>query len=165
MSQIENKHTDFRSAIRRMSEMGRIQVYENPIDRKLEVAAVMKKLDGGKAILFPSVTDSEVPVIGNLLCCQENCEAAFGTDFRGIRGLIDRAFKNPMEPNVVADAPVQTCIHTDNLDIREMFPVLRHTVADSGDYISAGIVLAQDPETKIYNASYHRLQLNSGNRL
>ena len=68
MSQIGKIHTDFRSDIQRMSEMNRIQVYENPIDRKFEVAFLMKKLDGGKAILFPSVTDSEVPVIGNLLC-------------------------------------------------------------------------------------------------
>ena len=148
-----------------MSELDRIHVYKKPIDMDLEIAAVMKKFDGGKAILFPAVKDSDVPVIGNLLCCRENCEAAFGTDFRGIRGLIHRAFEAPREPEVVTDAPVQTYVHTENLDVQELFPILRHTAADSGRYISAGIVLVRDPETRIYNASYHRLQINSGNRL
>ena len=60
-----------------MSELKRIQVYENPINRSLEIAAVMKKLDGGKVVLILSVKDSDVPLIGILLCCRENCEAAF----------------------------------------------------------------------------------------
>ena len=32
--------------------------------------------------MFTAVDDHEVPVVGNLLCCQPNCEAAFGVDFR-----------------------------------------------------------------------------------
>ena len=65
MSRIDNIHTSFRSAIQRMSELKRIQVYKDPIDQDLQIAAVMKKLDGGKAILFPSVAGSDVAVIGN----------------------------------------------------------------------------------------------------
>ena len=65
MSRIDNIHTGFRSAIQRMSELKRIQVYKDPIDEDLQIAAVMKKLDGGKAILFPSVAGSDVAVIGN----------------------------------------------------------------------------------------------------
>ena len=89
MSQLKNTHSSFRLAIQRMSELKRIQVYEKPIDQNLDIAAVMKKLDGGKAILFPSVKGSNVPVIGNLLCCRENCEAAFGTSYQDIRRLVD----------------------------------------------------------------------------
>ena len=60
MSRIDNIHTGFRSAIQRMSELKRIQVYKDPIDQDLQIAAVMKKLDGGKAILFPSF-DQVIP--------------------------------------------------------------------------------------------------------
>ena len=165
MSQLKNTHSSFRLAIQRMSELKRIQVYEKPIDRNLEIAAVMKKFDGGKAVLFPAVKGSNVPVIGNLLCCRENCEAAFGTSYQDIRRLVDRAFKNPIEPEIVKKPVVQTHVHTENLDVRNLMPILTHTSGDSGQYISAGIVIVRDPETKIYNASYHRLQVNSKNRL
>ena len=165
MSRIDNIHTSFRSAIQRMSELKRIQVYKDPIDQELQIAAVMKKLDGEKAILFPSVKGSDVAVIGNLLCCRENCEAAFGTNYQDIRRLIDRAFNNPVEPDLVSDPPVQTIKHTKNIDVRKLMPILTHTAGDAGQYISAGIVIVKDPETGIYNASYHRLKVNGGDRL
>ena len=165
MSRIDNIHTSFRSAIQRMSELKRIQVYKDPIDQDLQIAAVMEKLDGGKAILFPSVKGSDVAVIGILLCCRENCEAAFGTNYQDIRRLIDRAINNPVEPELVSDPPVQTIKHTKNIDVRKLMPILTHTAGDAGQYISAGIVIVKDPETGIYNASYHRLKVNSGDRL
>ena len=52
---------------------------------------MMKKLDGGPAILFSSVKHHTIPVVGNVLSCRENCESAFGVDFRGIRKFIGRA--------------------------------------------------------------------------
>lgn len=165
MNRLDNLDTSFRTAIDRMSKMDRLQVYTSPIDRELEVAGVMKRLDDGKALLFPSVDSTDIPVIGNMLCCRENCEAAFGIDYQGIRGLIDRAFKNPIPPEMVTNAPVQECVHTDNIDVGEILPLLRHTEADSGRYITAGIVIVEDPETGVRNASYHRLQLSAGNRM
>src|SRR5262249_26958901 len=45
-----------------------------------------------------------------------------------------------------------------------LLPALTHTAADGGRYITAGIVIARDPDTGVYNASYHRLMLAGGNR-
>jgi 2,5-furandicarboxylate decarboxylase 1 len=45
-----------------------------------------------------------------------------------------------------------------------MLPALQHTAADAGRYITAGIVIALDPDTGVYNASYHRLMLAGGYR-
>ena len=76
--------TRFRSALERMAERGRLQAYRAPADPHLEIAGMMKKLDGGPAVLFSDVIGHDVPVVGNLLSCQANCEAAFGTDFRSM---------------------------------------------------------------------------------
>ena len=76
--------TRFRSALDRMAERGRLATYSAPVDPYLEAAGLMKKLDGGPALLFSKVTGHDMPVIGNLLSCQANVEAAFGTDFRNI---------------------------------------------------------------------------------
>jgi 2,5-furandicarboxylate decarboxylase 1 len=45
-----------------------------------------------------------------------------------------------------------------------MLPVLFHTPEDAGRFITAGVVIVRDPETGVYNASYHRLQLIGPNR-
>ncbi len=156
--------TRFRTALDRMAEQGRLQLYTAEVDPRLEVAGIMKKLDGGPAILFSKVDGFEVPLVGNLISCQANCEAAFGVEFRTLREFVARAMGNPKPPVMVDKAPAQENVHTKGFDIGRMFPVLQHTAGDNGRFITAGIVIARDPETGIYNASYHRLQLVGPNR-
>ena len=156
--------TRFRAALDRMAGLGRLVTYTAPVDPNLEVAGIMKKLDGGPALLFSSVNGHELPVVGNLLSCQANVEAAFGIDFRGVREFIGRALGEPKPPVLVERAPAQEHVHTKNIDIGRMLPALQHTAADAGRYITAGIVIVKDPDTGTYNASYHRLMLAGPNR-
>ena len=147
-----------------MAGDGRLQAYTAPADPELEIASIMKTLDGGPALLFTTVKGYDGPVVGNFLSCQANCESAFGIDFRGIRTFIGRALGNPRPPQHVQKAPAQDHVHTRGIDIGKMLPVLKHTPADSGRFITAGIVIVKDPESGVYNASYHRLQLSGTDR-
>ena len=156
--------TAFRSGLRRMFAAGRVRVCERETDPQLEIAALMKQADGGPAVLFSNVKGHAMPVIGNLLSCKENCEAAFGLDYRGIRDLVSRALGNPIAPRIVTNAPVHEHVERADIDIRRSLPVLLHTEEDSGCFITAGIVIVKDPETGVYNASYHRLQLIASER-
>ena len=156
--------TSFRSALRRMQAAGRIRAYPGEADTEFQIAGMMKKLDGGPALLFAKVKGYAMPVIGNLISCRENCEAAFGTDYIGIRQFVARAFGNPIPPTLVAQAPVHENVKTSGFDLGRDLPILRHTDGDSGRFITAGVVIVQDPETGVYNASYHRLQLLGPNR-
>lgn len=151
--------TRFRAALNRMAESGRLLAYTAPADPELEIASIMKNQDGGPALLFTAVKGHDVPVVGNILSCQDNCESAFGVDFRGIRTFIGRALGDPKPPVMVQNAPVQQNVHTKDIDLGRMFPVLKHTAADNGRFITAGIVIVKDPDTNTYNASYHRLQI------
>ena len=156
--------TRFRSALARMGEAGRVTTYGRSVDPKFEVAALMKRLDGGPALFFPDVKGYTVPVIGNFLCCKENCEAAFGLRYDEIRRRISQALGVPQEPVLVDRAPAQEVVKTSGFDLRQLFPVLEHASGDAGRFITAGVVIVRDPETQVYNASYHRLQLLGPNR-
>jgi 2,5-furandicarboxylate decarboxylase 1 len=151
--------TGFRAALARMQIAGRLRSLNREVDPDCEIAAIMKRLDGAEALVFPRVKGHSMPVIGNLLCSQANCEAAFGAGFRDIRDFVVRALGNPIPPERVSRAPCQEHIYKDGFDIGRMLPVLRHTEADSGRFVTAGIVIVRDLETGVYNASYHRLQL------
>jgi 2,5-furandicarboxylate decarboxylase 1 len=156
--------TRLRSALERMAESGRLSAFTAPIDTHLAVAGALKKYDGGPALMFTAVNGYDIPVIGNLLCCQLNCEAAFDLNFRGIRDAVGRALSAPIAPVVVAKAAAQENVRTEGIDIAATLPVLFHTAEDAGRFITAGVVIVRDPETGIYNASYHRLQLVGPNR-
>ena len=165
MSKLQVLDTRFRSALSRLSHNDRILTFNGIADPHLEVAAILKKLDGDKVLLFPSVRGYDTPVIGNLLSSKENCEAAFGIDFNGIRSLVQRAMGAPLTPELVADAPVQEVTETADIDIGKLLPALFHAPGDAGRYITAGIVVVKDPVTGIYNASYQRLQLLGPDRV
>ena len=164
MSNSDVLDTRFRAALDRMAEQGRLTVYSAPVDPHLEVAGIMKKLDGGPALLFTAVDGYDIPVVGNLLSCQANCEAAFGTDFRAIREFVGRALGNPQPPVLIDKAPAQQHVHTRDFDLQRLMPALHHTAADAGRFITAGIVIVRDPDTGTYNASYHRLQITAPDR-
>ena len=93
--------TRFRTVLKRMADRGRIHTYTAPADTHLEIAAIMKRMDSGPAILFNSVKSYDMPIIGNFLACRENCEAAFGVDFRTIRAFVGRALADEQQPVVV----------------------------------------------------------------
>ena len=151
--------TRFRSALERMAEAGRLKTYDAPADTHLEIAAIMKKLDGGPSIMFTAPKGYDTPVLGNFLSAQANCEAAFGVDFRGIRTFVARALAAPLPPQVVKKASAQEVVLKKGFDLRKLLPALHHTRDDAGRFATAGIVITKDPDTGVYNASYHRLQI------
>jgi 2,5-furandicarboxylate decarboxylase 1 len=160
MSNADVLDTRFRSALRRMAERGRLRSYVPAADPALEIAAIMKAFDNeDAAILFGDVKGFDMPVVGNFLSNRGNCEAAFGCDFRAIREFIGRAIGAPQPPVVVERAPAHEEVHRDAFDITKALPVLTHAPGDAGRFITAGVVIARDPQSGVYNASYHRIQL------
>lgn len=153
--------TRFRTALARLDAAGRLTKIGEPIDPIDTAAAVLRRLDGDRAVLFEHIDGHTIPVVGNVLASPANCQAAFGLDRHALRAAMVRAIERPIEPvTSSAPAPVHEVVvaHTD-LDLGRDLPVLRHTPSDSGRFITAGVVLVDDPVTGVPNASYHRLQL------
>lgn len=151
--------TSFRAALRRLDAAGRLVKVRQPVSAYDEVAGIMQARDGDRALLFEDVAGHETPVLGNFLASEANCAAAFGTDTEGIRTLTRRALTQQSPPVLADDPPAQQHVRTSGIDLAAQLPVLRHTPADGGPFITAGVVIVTDPATGVRNASYHRLQL------
>lgn len=68
-----------------------------------------------------------------------------------------KGLRNPIPPVVVSakEAPVKEEIfREEELDLRDL-PIVHHHLEDGGPYITQPI-LSKDPETGVYNLSYHR---------
>ena len=154
----------FRTALRRMAQADRIATITRKVDPELDVAGLMKRHDGDRALLFENVIGSDMPIVGNFLASPANVEAAFGVDRYGVREAMLGALTDRITPQMVDDAPSQTvCIERD-IDLGTLLPVLRHAPGDVGRFVTAGVVIVRDPDTGVFNASYHRMQLLGGNR-
>lgn len=158
----ERVDLSFRTALRRVDDAGRLLKVNRPFSTDDEVAGLMRKLDGDRALLFDHV--EPVPVLGNLLSSERNVEAAFGTSRDGVRALLARGLSNPIPEVVVDAAPVHDVVHTSDIDLGAQLPVLRHAPGDGDRFVTGGVVIARHPETGIANASFHRMQLLGGAR-
>ena len=152
--------TSFRTALRRLDGAGRLVKVTQPLALLDDVAGSMKALDGGPALLFENAGGHEMPVLGNFLSCDDNCQTALGLDRAGMRAVMQRALDEPIPPVRVAGGPAhEIVVDGSGVDLGRQLPVLRHTPEDSGRFITAGVILVRDPATGVHNASFHRLQL------
>src|SRR5262249_59368556 len=90
--------TRFRTALSRIADAGQLLTYSDPVDTHLEVAGIMKQLDGQGTLFFSAVKSYGTAVVGNLLCSKAPCEAAFGLDYREFRACIARALSAASPP-------------------------------------------------------------------
>jgi len=150
IAELESKHPE---------EVARVA---KPISPRYEITALLTQLEKQKRfplLLCENVQGSEAPVVINaqssrklmalaLECKQENLAARF-TERQG----------KPRAPVEVSNAPVHESVKLgDDIDLTKV-PLLTHYDVNAAPYITAGIVVAADPETGVRNTSYNRLMM------
>lgn len=150
---------DLRSCLELFKSADRLLIVEREVDPKFELPAVMKAAEElGKVILFKKVKRSGFPVINNLFGSRDMLALLFETTReRVVNEWIDR-LKNPIEPRLVSAGPVKEVVKQGPEVNLEELPMVTHCSKDVGPYITAGIVVAKDPDTGIRNVSVNRMQ-------
>jgi 2,5-furandicarboxylate decarboxylase 1 len=115
-------------------------------------------------MIFNRVKDYEFRVLGNFLASERNILTIFQQDRNGFREIINEGLVDRRPPVSVESGPVQEVFHNEP-DLGKVLPFLKYAPHDGGRYVTGGIVIAQDADTGVYNASYHRFMLAGRNRL
>lgn len=133
---------------------------------KHELAAIAKRLDGTKAVLFPKPGGHAIPIVSGLVSRRAWIAEAMGVAEAGLLPRFRKAAENPLPWQEVPsrDAPAQQVVH-DRPDMRTLLPIPTHSEHDSGPYITAGLVIARNPKTGVQNVSINRIQINSPDRM
>lgn len=153
----------FRTAIRRMDAAGRLMKVDSEVDPHLELTGVLFSQLEQNAVLFKAVRGYGIRVVGNCLVPEENVLAIFQKNVADLRKFLIEGLAKPMPPVTVASGPVQAVFH-ENPNPAQLLPLPFYAPQDGGRYISAGVVIARDPDTHVTNASYHRLMHAGDNR-
>ncbi len=154
---------DLRDFLRVLDERGDGELIrlEHSADARFELTALALELQRqrgaeGPALYCPRVGDSELPVVTNVLGSRERYAIALGVDAGSIGEAWQRLESHPVAPALLDSAPVQQVVElAEDVDLGRL-PILTHFAEDAGPYITAGIVVAKDPETGIRNGSFHR---------
>jgi 2,5-furandicarboxylate decarboxylase 1 len=160
---MEHPNFSFRQALQRLDAAGLLLKVEDQVDADLELTSILYK-QPERAMLFKNVAGYDTRVVGNFLGSEENVLAIYQMDVAEIRNFITEGLTNPIPPKLVDSGPVQA-VQRNNPDLLEYLPLPRYAPNDGGRYISGGVVIAKDPDTGVFNASYHRFMYVEGNRL
>jgi UbiD family decarboxylase len=132
-------------------------------DPKFEIGAVLALKDRGPAILFEQT--GSLPVVGNLLVSRERFALGLNVEPDKLDDLCIRALSQPIKPAMAESGPVQEIVQSGDIDLRAALPVPTWFERETAPYITAGVIIAKDPETGRRNVSIARLRLEGGDRV
>jgi 2,5-furandicarboxylate decarboxylase 1 len=136
------------------------------LDLKYEVAAVAKRLDQQRAVLFPSPSGHSIPVIAGILSSRKWIAEALGVTEDQLLARFQSIVKNPIAPREVAESVAYEMVHEGSaINLLKLLPVPTHNEHDSGPYLSAGVLIMRNPITGEQNVSINRCQVSGDNRL
>lgn len=134
------------------------------VDPRFEIAALLTLRDRGKAQLFERVRGHAMKAAGNLFTSRARYALALGIAEDELDARCLAAVRRPIPPALVAEGPVQEVVH-DAPDLGALLPVPHWFEKEAAPYITAGVIVAKNPETGARNVSIARLRLEGGNRL
>jgi 2,5-furandicarboxylate decarboxylase 1 len=155
----------YRGWMNYLEARGRLTRAKRKVSPEYQLAALTKKLDGQGAILFEQVGDYKMPVVSNLCFNRECYSWCLDVEKEHLVETVLRATENPRPCDYVKDAPFKENVMGEDSDLLDALPVPVYHEDDAGRFITAGLVVAKDPETGGRNVSIHRLQVLSKDSL
>ena len=148
-----------------LEKTGDLRRITRKVDTRFEIASVLSLRERGPAQLFENVGDGAMPVVGNLFNSRARFARALDIAPEDLDAACLSALRNPVRPVLVEAAPVQEVVHHAPFDLGSLLPVPHWFEKEAGPYITAGVIVARDPETGRRNVSIARLRLEGGGRV
>jgi len=144
----------------RLERDGSLRRIAKPVDRSFELSAFLSAADAGPALMFERIVGSELRAAGNLFSGRERIAAALGIAPAEILPRLGAAIAHPVATIAAGEAPVQACVVTE--DPLATLPVPRFFEREERPYVTAGAIVARDPESGRGNLSFARLAILDG---
>ena len=139
-----------------------------PISTDFDVMALVLEYERRRRfpiLLLERVQGSDIPIVCNVVASRRALAWALGVPEAGLAVEYARRIKDPIKPVVVADPPFRQRVLTGpELDLARL-PIPTYFPGDAGRYLTAGLLVARDPETGVETEGYHRFQVKGRDRM
>jgi UbiD family decarboxylase len=116
-------------------------------------------------LLFEHVAGSDIPIVANAVASRRALAFALDTTERGLAGEYARRIKDHIKPVVVADPPFRARVQRGaDVDLGAL-PIPEYFPGDAGRYLTAGMLVARDPDTGVETEGYHRFQIKGRTKM
>ncbi len=158
---------DLREFLELLEKKGELVRVKKEVDLKYEIGAYIRKTSDvqGPALLFERVRGHKIPVVGGVFATRKLALMAMEATNENVLQKFLNGIRNPIQPKLVNEGPCQEVVLRGvDVDLGK-FPIPIYSEKDAGPYITVGVQISKDPETKTKNASIYRMQVKGKNRL
>ena len=133
-----------------------------------EVGAVVRELElhgRDEVLIFSNVEGIDGDLVTNLFASRERIARLLKTHGSSLHSAFYAAAARTRAPRILKEGALFSVVQDgDNVDLSAL-PMIQHYDTDRGAYITSGILIAEDPDTRVGNMSYHRATPHSRNEL
>jgi len=146
---------NFREFLERLRQEHELTDIKQAVDIR-HIATLVDQSD--QALYFHDVIGYDMPVVSGILRTQRRAALAMGcSTFREIETRLRRGIDHPIAPRHVETTPNKQVIKLDDdVDLFKL-PIPMSSIYDGGPMITAGVVIARDPEYGINSGIYRFL--------
>src|SRR5437764_136960 len=151
---------NFRQFLDRLRQKGELVDLHQAVDIR-HIATLVDQ--SATALFFHNVIGYRMPVVSGLIRTRERAMLAMACDnYREIEDKLSRALAQPIAPKHVSSAPNREVVRAgDDVDLYEL-PIPMSSIFDGGPMITAGVVIARDPELGV-NSGIYRFMVKEKN--
>ena len=147
---------------------GEVVRIAEPVSIEHDVMAVVLEYERRRrwpVLLFEKVTGYDIPIVCNAVASRRALACALGVDERSLAGEYARRIMEHQKPVVVADPPFRRRVVTGDAVDLDALPIPYYFPGDAGRYLTAGLLVARDPDTGVETEGYHRFQVKGKQRM
>src|SRR3954467_1876862 len=143
---------NFRQFLGRLRDAGELIDLHQPVDIR-HIATLIDQSD--KAILFHNVIGYDMPVVSGIIRSRERAIMSMGVKTYGeIETMLKKGIDKPIAPIMVNTSPTrEVTMVGEEVDLFKL-PIPMSSVYDGGPMITAGVVIAKDPELGMNSGIY-----------
>src|SRR5947207_14387648 len=147
---------------------GEVVRVSEPVTLEYDVMALVLEYERRRRwpiLLFEKIVGADMPVVANVVASRRALAWALGVPESGLALEYAGRIKDTIKPNVVARAAFHERVLTGaDLDLRRL-PIPTYFPGDAGRYLTAGMLVARDPETGVETEGYHRFQIKGRTKM
>ena len=143
---------NFRQFLDRLRQTGELVDLHQAVD----IRHIATLVDQAKtALFFHNVIGYDMPVVSGIIRSRERAMMSLGAEtYREIEDKLSAAIAKPIPPKHVKTSPTREVVMTgDEVDLYKI-PIPMSSIYDGGPMITAGVVIARDPELGINSGIY-----------
>lgn len=155
-------YQDFRAFLAVLREQGELVDIERSIALRYDVAKALAKSSAveGPALMFKD-NGTEFPLVAGIYGTRKRALIGLGATDSSIHDLMQKGIENPIAPKDFAGAPPcqEIILKGAQIDVTKL-PIPLYSPKDGGPYITAGIVVSENPETGVPDIGNYRFQVH-----